>query len=86
MNLKEKFTSVTQQSTLTSEKIEKLMTNSYKYFARIPSAFCTIDYGIFFLNFLIYSFADLKDINFCVDHIDSFLIFAGLILFFSAKH
>ena len=73
-------------STYTTERIEKLMRKSTKYLARVPTAFCTMEYGIFLANFIIYTFADLKDFSFCIEYIDSFMMFAGLILFFSAKH
>jgi hypothetical protein len=75
-----------KEKTMSADKFENLMDKSYKYLARMPSAFCTLDYAIFILNFLIYHAADLSDVKFCIDYIDSFMMFAGLILFFSAKH
>lgn len=61
------------------------MEEYYRMVMKLPCAFCTIDYALFVLNFMLYAVTDLKDISFCREHIDSFMMFAGFILFFAIK-
>jgi len=57
----------------------------YKFMMKLPSAFSTIEYALYIINFIVYHVSDTTAINCFRDHIDSFMMMAGVVLFFTAR-